>query len=226
VSNFSKNLPEKQGIYPVYKPVGSTSFNLIRALRKKIKEQCIGHGGTLDPFAEGLLILLVGKPFTKQFDTIISLEKEYETVIHLGIETDTYDLTGEKMALSDKIPSLEEVEEAIKDFQGETLQMSPVYSAKKIQGNPLYKLARKDLAKALELKRVPSKVSMKITLLDYQYPDLSLKITSSKGTYIRSLAHDLGEKLGTYGHLKKLIRTRIGNYKLADCLDGREILCK
>lgn len=205
---------KSEGIFPVFKPSGKTSFSLIRALRKKTGIKKIGHAGTLDPFAEGVMILFIGRQFTKQANTFIDQDKEYKALIHLGISTTTYDPEGEITSKSDIIPSLEQIDAQIMNFQGEIEQIPPMYSAKKIKGKKLYELARK----GIEVPRKPITVHLNTTLISYEYPNLLLKITCTKGTYIRSIAHDLGKALGSGAYLKKLTRTRCGPYALNDCL--------
>lgn len=209
----------REGILLVDKPIGKTSFSLISVLRKRTGIRKIGHAGTLDPFASGVMILLIGKTFTAQSDTFIGQDKEYEAVVHLGVETTTYDPEGEITSTSAKIPLLSEVEEALKQFQGTIQQIPPMFSAKKIKGKKLYELARK----GIEVERAPVTLTVHTELLSYNYPELTLKISCSKGTYIRSIASDLGKVLGCGAHLKKLTRTRCGPYLLKDCIDGKEL---
>jgi len=209
----------REGILLVNKPIGKTSFSLISALRRKTGIRKIGHAGTLDPFASGVMILLIGKTFTAQSDTFIGQDKEYEAIVHLGVETTTYDPEGEITATSNHIPTLLEVEEALKQFQGTIQQIPPMFSAKKIKGKKLYELARK----GIEVERAPVTLTVHTEMLSYNYPELTLKISCSKGTYIRSIASDLGKVLGCGAHLKKLTRTRCGPYLLKDCMDGRQL---
>lgn len=208
--------PEKtihEGILPLNKPEGKTSFSLIRELRKITGIKKIGHAGTLDPFASGVMIYLIGKNFTRKADEFISQDKEYRATIHLGVETTTYDPEGEILSQTDRVPSMEEIEQALTHFQGRTMQIPPMFSAKKIKGKKLYELARK----GIEVERKPCQVELETTLINYSYPHLELHITCSKGTYIRSIAHDLGKLLETGGHLSALVRTRCGPYRLEDC---------
>lgn len=204
------------GILPCNKPPGKTSFSLVAALRKKTGVRKIGHAGTLDPFATGVMILLIGKEFTRKADTFLNQDKEYEATLCLGVETTTYDPEGEIVFETSLVPSLCEIEKAAAHFQGEILQTPPMFSAKKVGGKKLYELARK----GIEIERKKVAVRLKLTLLDYAYPFLKLHITCSKGTYIRSLAHDLGAHLGTGAHLQALTRLRCGPYTLQDCVDG------
>lgn len=209
----------KEGILLVNKPIGKTSFSLITALRKNTGIKKIGHAGTLDPFASGVMILLIGKTFTAQSDTFIGQDKEYEATLHLGIETTTFDPEGEITAQSSAVPSLAQIEEALQHFQGTIQQIPPMFSAKKIQGKKLYELARK----GIEVERKSVTLTVHTELLSYSYPELTLQISCSKGTYIRSIASDLGKMLGCGAHLKQLTRTRCGPYHLKDCIDGMEL---
>jgi tRNA pseudouridine55 synthase len=208
-----------EGILPVNKPPYKTSFSLIRALRKKTQIKKIGHAGTLDPFAEGVMILLIGRTFTKKANTFINQDKEYEALLHLGTTTTTFDPEGEITSLSDQVPTLSAIENALTAYQGTIQQIPPMYSAKKVQGQKLYKLARK----GLEIERKPITITLTTTLLFYDYPHLTLRITCTKGTYIRTLAHDLGQSLYCGAYLKKLTRTRCGPYTLDDCIDGKDL---
>lgn len=209
--------PGFQGVLPVNKPKGKTSFSLIHALRRKTGVRKIGHTGTLDPFASGVMILLVGKAFTTRSQEFMNQDKEYLATVHLGIETTTYDPEGEVTATSADIPSLQDITEALKAFQGDILQIPPMFSAKKIKGKKLYELARK----GIEIPRLACPITLATELLEYHYPFLTLKVSCSKGTYIRSIAHDLGKTLRTGAHLTALIRTRCGDYRLEECFSGK-----
>lgn len=210
--------PPNEGILAVYKPPGKTSFSLIHVLRKKTGIRKIGHAGTLDPFAEGVMILLIGRTFTRQASTFQNQDKEYVANLHLGETTTTFDPEGEIVERSDYIPTQQQVEEALTQFQGTIEQIPPMYSAKKVQGKKLYELARK----GIEIERKPITVEVKTTLISYEYPSLILKVECSKGTYIRTIGHDLGKALKCGAHLKKLTRTRCGSYGLDDCVNGLE----
>ncbi len=204
-----------EGILLVNKPKGKTSFNLVSRLRFLSSISKIGHAGTLDPFATGVMVMLVGKKFTKMSDQFLGQDKEYEATIRLGIATDTFDLDGKVVSESNKIPTLIQVLEAITHFQGEILQTPPMFSAKKIQGKKLYELARKGIT--IERKEVPVKVET--TFLSYEYPFVKLRIACSKGTYIRSIADDLGKHLQTGAHLTELTRIRSGPFLLQECVE-------
>lgn len=209
-------MSNNRGILLVNKPKGKTSFSLISVLRRHSGIQKIGHAGTLDPLASGVMILLIGKEYTRLSDSFLGMDKEYLATIHLGISTDTYDSEGAILSSSSITPSLEQIETSLLSFQGEILQIPPMYSAKKIQGKKLYDLARN----GIEVPREPVKLTVQTKLLDYAYPHLTLLISCSKGTYIRSIAHDLGALLGCGGHLSALVRTRCGPFHLEQCLDG------
>lgn len=209
-----------EGILPICKPKTKSSFSLVTILRRLTGVRTIGHAGTLDPFADGVMLLMIGKRFTRMSNQFLNQEKEYLATAHLGITTDTYDIDGQVVAQSSHIPTLSEVEEALIKFQGTILQTPPMFSAKKVDGKKLYELARKGIT--IERQAVP--VTMHIQLIDYTYPQLKLKIQCSKGTYIRSLAHDLGIELGSGAHLTALTRTRSGNFALQDCCDGARLM--
>jgi tRNA pseudouridine55 synthase len=208
------------GILPVDKLAGYTSFDLVALLRKKTNEKTIGHAGTLDPFATGVMVLLIGSSYTKQSNLFMGQDKEYEAILELGSATTTYDLTGDITSKSDLIPTLSLIENAISKFQGTITQIPPMFSAKKVKGKKLYEYARKGIV----LERAPISVTVKTTLLSYSYPHLKLHVHSSKGTYIRTLADDLGKDLGSFAHLISLRRTKSGSFSLQDCMPQSEIL--
>jgi tRNA pseudouridine55 synthase len=166
------------------------------------------------------MVLLIGKPFTKLSSLFLHQDKEYEAVVRLGVTTDTYDLDGQVIETSGLVPTLTEVECILEKFQGTILQTPPMFSAKKIQGKKLYELARKGIT--IERESVP--VTLRIELLSYAYPYLSLKVHCSKGTYIRSLAYDIGKELGCGAHLSQLVRTRSGSIALDACCDGAQLM--
>ena len=197
-------------IYNIYKPKNLSSFSIVKKVKKITKEK-VGHSGTLDPFADGVLVLGVGKS-TKKLSNIIQFDKTYEGIIKLGEKTDSMDLTGniveEKEICEISDQSLIDCE---KKFVGELLQRTPMYSARKINGVRLYKLARKNI----EIKTNPKLItinSLKIDSLDEN--TLKITVDCSSGTYIRVLAEDIAEYLGTVGHLISLTRLSVGEYKL------------
>lgn len=202
------------GILLVNKEQGSTSFELVSLLRRMTHIEKIGHSGTLDPFATGLMVMLIGREFTKRSDEFLGCDKEYQATVHLGIATDSYDIEGLVMSRLSGIPSLQEIQVAIASFQGQISQVPPMFSAKKVQGKKLYDLARKGIT----IERQPVLVRVEIELLRYEYPELEIHVACSKGTYIRSLAHDLGQVLGTGAHLSSLKRTRSGSFSLEESI--------
>lgn len=204
----------KEGLLLLDKPEGYTSFKLVHILRKLTGIQKIGHAGTLDPFATGLMIMLIGKQYTKQSDQFLNLDKQYEATLKLGSATDTYDKCGKVTHESPLIPTQAEIEQVIARFQGQIEQTPPMFSAKKIQGKKLYELARR----GIEVERKPQLVRVNMQLLSYQYPFVHIRVDCSKGTYIRSLAHDMGLALNCFAHLEALRRTRIGPYHITQSL--------
>ena len=197
-------------IYNIYKPKDLSSFSIVKKVKNITKEK-VGHSGTLDPFADGVLVLGVGKS-TKKLSNIIQFDKTYEGIIKLGEKTDSMDLTGniveEKEVCEISDESLIDCE---KHFVGELLQRTPMYSARKINGVRLYKLARKNI----EIKTNPKLItinSLKIESLDEN--TLKITVDCSSGTYIRVLAEDIAEYLGTVGHLISLTRLSVGEYRL------------
>ncbi|MEX1012211.1 MAG: tRNA pseudouridine(55) synthase TruB [Waddliaceae bacterium] len=208
-----------EGILLVDKPRGNPSFSLITALRKKLNIKKIGHAGTLDPFATGVMVLLVGRNFTKKADKFLNDDKEYIARLKLGVATDSFDCDGETLFTSEVVPTLDQIQKELFHFQGEVQQIPPMFSAKKRNGKPLYLLARKGET----VERDPVTVSMKVDVLNYEYPFLDLKVECSKGTYVRAIADDLGKKLECGAHLTQLKRTRSGIYALEQCIDGEKL---
>ncbi len=202
------------GILLVDKTPNSTSFHLVSILRRLTRIEKIGHAGTLDPFATGVMVMLIGREYTQKSDQFLLSDKQYKATCHLGITTDTFDLDGQVISRSDLTPSLKQVELAIAPFQGEILQIPPMFSAKKIEGKKLYDLARRGLT----VERQPIKVHLKIQILRYEYPHLEILVDCTKGTYIRALADDLGQSLGCGAHLSALCRTRSGSFSLEECI--------
>lgn len=211
---------KKEGIFAVYKPVGPTSHDLINQLRRLTGERRIGHAGTLDPLASGVLVVAIGREATKKLHHYQAAEKEYKVVIRLGAESATDDEEGKKAIISDQPPSLAAIKRAIRSQLGQIEQTPPAYSAIKIKGRAAYRLARR--GQEVELK--PRRVLIKeIELLRYVWPELELTVTTGAGVYIRSLARDLGRILKVGGYVKKLERTRVGEYRLEDCRHLTEI---
>lgn len=208
------------GILLLNKPLHKSSFYLVHILRKLTGIQKIGHAGTLDPLATGVMVMLVGKTYTTKSDLFLNDDKEYEVVISLGSSTTTYDKEGEIVDQSSLIPSLDSIQKALTNFQGVCTQTPPMFSAKKQNGKRLYEIARK----GIDVKREPQQVTLHTELVSYQYPDLKLFVRCSKGTYIRSIAQDLGKELGCFGHVSTLTRTRSGRFKIQECLDISSLL--
>jgi tRNA pseudouridine55 synthase len=197
------------------KPFRWTSFDAVRKIRNLIRIKKVGHAGTLDPLATGLLIVCTGK-FTKKINEYMAQEKEYTGTITLGATTPTYDLESEPQNFKpvDHL-SKEQLEEAAKSFTGQILQTPPIHSAIKKDGKRVYELARRGVDVKLEPRPV--------TIYDFEIvkvdlPNVEFKIVCSTGTYIRSLANDFGERLGCGGYLSSLCRTRIGNFLLKNAL--------
>jgi tRNA pseudouridine55 synthase len=211
---------ELEGILLVDKPRDHTSHDVVARLRGKLKMKRIGHAGTLDPMATGLLIILVGKA-TSASQYLISLDKEYEGTIELGKVTDTQDADGEMMETR-PVPPLTEAEltAAVKGFLGDQYQTPPMYSAIKIDGQPLYKAARKgeDVEREPRFIRVSSWDVTRFAL-----PQFDFRLRCTKGTYVRTLAHDLGQKLGCGGHLAALRRTATDKFNVTQALTMEQI---
>ncbi len=206
---------ELDGVLLVDKPGQHTSHDVIARLRGILRTKKIGHAGTLDPMATGLLIVLVGKA-TRVSQFMISLDKEYEGTIELGKTTDSQDADGEVMETR-PIPALTEadVREAIKGFLGDQYQMPPMFSAIKMGGVPLYKKARK----GEEVAREPRFIRvMSWDVLGFESPNIRFRLRCSKGTYVRTLAHDLGNKLGCGAHLSALRRTATDRFNVSQAL--------
>ncbi|MCS7249976.1 MAG: tRNA pseudouridine(55) synthase TruB [candidate division WOR-3 bacterium] len=210
-----------RGIVLVNKEVGLSSYDLIRIVKNQIVEDFkIGHSGTLDPLACGVVILLFNEA-TKISNFLMDYEKEYIGVIKLGIETDTDDITG-KVIAKKKVPKLkrEEVLEILKDFVGKIIQEPPVYSAIKINGEPSYLRARKNKEVVVKERLVEC---YQIELIDYFRDTLLIKAVVGRGFYLRSLARDIGRKIGCGGTLAGLKRIRIGKWQIEDCLNLWEL---
>lgn len=199
-----------ENIFAVYKPKGPTSHDIVDELRKITGIQKIGHAGTLDPLAEGVLVVGIGREATKKLNEIVAKEKEYEANIFLGEESSTDDAEGEKIGHEiQKIPSREEIKNILKSFLGVIEQVPPQFSAVKIGGKTAYSIARK--GKTITLK--PRKVEIKnIQIRKYEFPHLDIGVTCGPGAYIRALARDIGKKLNTGAYLSGLVRTRVGQY--------------
>lgn len=209
-----------EGVLLVDKPRDHTSHDVVARLRGILKTRRIGHAGTLDPMATGLLVILVGKA-TRISQYLVSLDKEYEGTVELGKVTDSQDAEGEVMETRPVPPLTEdEVKAAIKTFLGDQYQIPPMYSAIKIGGVPLYKSARK----GVEVEREPRFIRvMNWDLTRFALPHLDFRLRCTKGTYVRTLAHDLGQKLGCGGHLSALRRTATDKFHVSQSLTLEQI---
>ena len=198
-------------IYNIYKPVEWTSFDVVKKVRIITKEKKVGHAGTLDPFAEGILIVGTGKD-TKVLSSISNNPKTYKAKLILGSTTDTMDNKG-KIIESKIIPRLEmaKVNSVINSFVGDYKHYPPMYSAKKVNGVRLYKLAREN--KIVKRNPILSNI-LNIKLNDFKESEVSFSVSCSKGTYIRVLGRDIAKKLGTVGYLNQLIRTKVGPFNI------------
>ena len=203
------------GFLNVYKPKGKTSHDVVAILRRVTKIKQIGHTGTLDPFAEGVLPICIGK--ATRLIEYLNDDKAYIGTVQLGKSTTTYDLEGETVDVSDKTPDIEEIENELNNFRGDIEQLPPIYSAIKVNGKKLYEYARK----GAEVEIKPRSVNineLKILNYDQENRILELYIKCSKGTYIRSIAHDLGKNLGCFGHLIKLVRVKAGDFEVENSI--------
>ncbi|WP_297487234.1 tRNA pseudouridine(55) synthase TruB [uncultured Cetobacterium sp.] len=200
-----------EGIIVIDKPKGITSFDVIRVLRRTLRERRIGHTGTLDPLATGILVICVGRA-TKLAQDIEGYGKEYIADFELGYKTDTYDIEGKVVdTVSDINVSREELVEALSKYKGDIKQVPPMYSAIKVDGKKLYELARE----GIEIERKSRDVTISsLELLDYSNKKVKIDCEVSKGTYIRSLIYDIGEDLKTFATMTDLRRTRVGEETL------------
>jgi tRNA pseudouridine55 synthase len=211
------------GILLIDKPKTWTSFDVVNYVRKFVAERAgtkpkntkVGHTGTLDPMATGLLVLVVGKEYTKRAGEFSKLDKTYEVTMKLGQTSTTADEEGEKIAVSDTIPTEKAVQEALQAFTGEIMQVPPQFSAMKVNGQRAYKLAR--AGKTVELEARPVTVHS-TRFVSYDYPFVNFISHVSSGTYIRSLVEDLGKELGTGAYMSDLRRTAVGTFDITDSI--------
>tara|TARA_A100001015_G_C15012258_1_gene723706 strand:+ start:1043 stop:1765 length:723 start_codon:yes stop_codon:yes gene_type:complete len=212
----------KEGFLLINKPPGKSSFDMVQAVRRLSQIKKVGHAGTLDPFASGLLVLALGKSFTKQISLFQNLDKEYTVRFCLGITTDTLDCYGaitQKDSFSISKEDLsQQLKEIIPSFLGDIEQIPPIYSAKKVKGKPLYKYARE--GKDVEIKPTSISIrSLKITDITVgSVPLISMTVQCSKGTYIRTLVSDIAKSLGTIAYAKDIIRSKIGPHCVSNSL--------
>lgn len=210
----------QEAVLIVDKPVGPTSFDIVRDLKKIYRGEKIGHAGSLDPFATGVLVLMVGRA-TKLSNTLMDSEKIYQATLNLGMETDSLDVTGAPVKTA-HVPQLswEQVHSCLKSFEGEWSQLPPMFSAKKVQGVRLYELARMNVTVPRE--RVSVQL-YRLDLIELEPTKLVFEVRCSKGTYIRSLGKEIAEKLGTVGHLSALRRLRCGPFGIEGSATVKEI---
>lgn len=208
------------GVMVVDKPAGWTSHDVVARCRKLLGERSVGHLGTLDPMATGVLPLVIGR-MTRLSQFYAGSVKSYEGTIRLGSSTDTYDADGDAVGAEREVQvSLEEIEQAVRGFIGVLQQVPPPFSAKKVKGVPAYKLARRNVE--VELKPVEVEVH-EFTVRDLRGADVSFDCRVSSGTYVRSLAHELGQRLGCGAHLASLRRTAVGEFGIAQARTLEEI---
>ena len=205
-----------ENIVALWKPVGPTSHDLVDAVRRVTGERRVGHAGTLDPLAEGVLVIGIGRDATRQLGDIVQKEKEYIATVHLGATSTTDDAEGEKSDFKFEIsnqPTEDTIRDALPHFIGTIQQVPPVYSALKVRGMPAHRRVRRGQEVTLEPRSVRIDA---IELLEYTWPIVRLRVVTGPGVYIRSLARDLGQALGTGGYLDALVRTRVGQYAKQD----------
>ncbi len=208
-----------KGIIVVNKSPGFTSRDVVNVLSKEFKTKKIGHTGTLDPIASGVLVVCIGK-YTKLVNTLTSLDKEYIAEIKLGIKTDTLDITGQVLEEKKAQVTRKQVQEVLESFLGEYQMEVPIYSAIKVKGKKLYQYAREGKEVALPIKKV---TIYDIELLDFKDDIIKFRVKVAKGTYIRSLIRDICAKLGVMGTMQSLIRTKQGSFKLEEAYTLEEI---
>jgi tRNA pseudouridine55 synthase len=219
----SSNIYEQGQVLLINKPFQWTSFDVVRKIRYLTKTKKVGHAGTLDPLATGLLIVCTGK-FTKKINEYMAQEKEYTGTISLGATTPTYDLESEPQNFKPFEHILQaQLEDTAKSFTGLIQQIPPIHSAIKKEGKRVYELARK----GVEVKLEPRPVTISaFEIVKAELPTIHFRVVCSTGTYIRSLANDFGEKLGSGGYLSSLCRTRIGNFSLSDAMTMEEFAAR
>mgnify|MGYP003605097384 CR=1 FL=1 len=217
------NLGPLDGLLLVDKPAGPTSHDIVAQIRRRFRIPKVGHGGTLDPMATGLLIILLGKG-TKISDRVMGHDKTYEGAFRLGVETDSQDADGRIVAEKDAAAiTAAQVAEQMRLRLGDQMQMPPMVSAVKVAGVPLYKLARQGQT----VERQPKLIHVyRFDLLDFTPPNVRFVVECTKGTYVRTLAHDIGQTLGVGAHLVQLRRTRIGRFDIAEATPLDDLLAR
>lgn len=214
-----ENLPGiESGIFTVDKPAGPSSFRMVQLVRRALQIKKTGHSGTLDPLATGLLVICAGRPATRMISQLMDGEKVYEAVLQLGIETTTHDTEGEVVARKPVVGiTAERIDECLAGFVGEQEQVPPLYSALKHKGKPLYHYARK----GIEIERQPRTVTIpEVECLAFDPETIRIRVRCSKGTYIRTLAYDIGRDLGCGAHLIALRRLQNGFFTVEGAVDG------
>ena len=205
--------PVINGILNIDKPKGATSMDVVRRIKRASKQKRVGHGGTLDPIATGVIPICIGQA-TRMMEYVVDGSKEYRGVVELGVETDTYDAMGEAVREEDcTAVTASRIEAALESFEGEVMQVPPMYSALKMKGKRLYDLARAGIEVEREARRVDVYA---VKLIDYTPPLAVIEVSCGRGFYMRSLAHDLGQALGCGGHLKELVRLRSGPFSVTE----------
>lgn len=208
------------GIIAINKPKGITSHDVVNRVRRITGIKRVGHGGTLDPLASGVLVVAISREYTKQLDQFVKGKKEYIAKITLGFHSTTDDFEGEKTQIAiEQIPDSITVENVIKSFIGDIQQTPPNYSSIKISGVPAHRRMRR--RENIEMKARPIKI-YDIKTISYQYPTLEIKVVTGPGVYIRALARDIGKQLKTGGYLRELQRTKVANFTLEDALTLEE----
>lgn len=207
-------------ILNLYKPVGWTSFDVVKRVRRIAGIRKVGHGGTLDPFAEGVLVVATG-PDTKRLVSITNAPKTYEARLQLGAATDTLDATGRTTATA-PVPEITPavITTVLESFVGQQSQIPPMYSAKQVDGVRLYRLARRNIT----VRREPVEITIHtLELLEHDGDRIDFRVLCSKGTYVRVLGADIAQRLGTVGHLVRLVRTRVGDFTSAEALTPEQL---
>lgn len=208
------------GILIVDKEEGISSARVVSLVRAAFNQKKVGHTGTLDLEASGLLPIVLGKA-TKVSDYMMEKQKTYIAKAHFGIKTDTLDRAGEVIGRSDKVISKEELEAVLENYKGEIEQIPPMYSALKVNGKKLYDLARE--GQTIDRKRRKVRI-YDIKIIDFAFPLATIEVTCSKGTYIRTLIDDIGEDLGTLAYVEGLRRIRVGNFLVEDAIKSQDII--
>ncbi len=207
-------------IFAVNKPKGPTSNQVLNKIRRIANTKKVGHAGTLDPLAEGILVVAIGREGTKQLDKIVQKEKEYIADVKLGITSTTDDEEGIKLKVESHKVASKKVEKILPKFIGKIKQVPPIYSAIKINGQEAYKRARKGEEIKMKIREVEIK---EIEILKYKWPNLQIRVVTGPGVYIRALARDIGAELNVGGYLAGLIRTRVGDFKIADAVKSEDL---